>query len=192
MRITWTDPYSNSGTLNGFKVFIADFTGTFLEEDVYCNGLVDPVFSQRYCEVPMSVLISSPYYLPFNTIVQAEIQARNQYGYGPLSPANTGGAQIQTQPSTVSGLARGSFTNTSEVQISWNALTSQSDTGGSTILSYELSWDAGTNQTTWTTLVGYSSPYNNTSYIVTTGIVAGQSYYFRVRAQNFWGWSGYS
>ena len=66
VRISWTAPATGSATINGYKVYIADKDGTFLEESTYCNGNTDPVLSQRYCEVPMSVLRIAPYTLDFN------------------------------------------------------------------------------------------------------------------------------
>jgi hypothetical protein len=47
----------------------------------------------------MSVLRATPYNLAFDTIVQAKIEAKNQYGYGALSPENTSGAKVQIEPS---------------------------------------------------------------------------------------------
>lgn len=48
--------------------------------------------------------------------------------------------------------------------------------GGSTILSYDLQWDAGTNGTTWTDLVGYSTESTATTFTVSTSISGGTTY----------------
>jgi hypothetical protein len=56
------------------------------------------------------------------------------------------------------------------------------------ILSYNLQWDAGSSGTSFVELVGESTDYELTTFTVSTGIVAGWPYYFRVRARNGLGW----
>jgi hypothetical protein len=73
VRITWTAPDSNSGTINGYRVYVADTNGNFLLETTYCNGLTEPVFSQMYCDIPMSVLRASPYLLPLGRDVYVKV-----------------------------------------------------------------------------------------------------------------------
>lgn len=72
VKISWTDPDSNSGTINGYKVYIADSSGTYQEEVTYCYGMIDPVLTNKYCEVPMSVLRTT-YGLAYNTLVTAKV-----------------------------------------------------------------------------------------------------------------------
>ena len=45
---------------------------------------------------------------------------------------------------------------------------------------------------TWTDLAGYTSNSLATSFIVTSGVTAGASYYFRVRAMNIYGYGSFS
>ncbi len=92
MKISWSAPSSNSDTITGYRVYIADSTNAFLLESTYCNGLANPVLSNMYCHVPMSVLRASPYSLAFDALVEVKIEAKNSFGYGALSPANTAGA----------------------------------------------------------------------------------------------------
>jgi hypothetical protein len=47
------------------------------------------------------------------------------------------------------------------------------------------------NQNVWNPLVGFNSPYLGTSFI-TTDVVQGTMYSFKLRAQNELGWSGWS
>jgi hypothetical protein len=73
-------------------------------------------------------------------------------------------------------------------------LTSTVDTGGTVITSYALEWDQGTG--TWlsgiSALVGDPTPDTSTSFLISSGINAGNapytSYVFRVRANNAIGW----
>jgi hypothetical protein len=57
VRIEWDEPYLNSSPVLAYEVYVADADGVFNLESYYCNGAVDPCLSQRYCEIPMSVLI---------------------------------------------------------------------------------------------------------------------------------------
>jgi hypothetical protein len=77
VKIAWSAPYANSGTINGYQVYIANTAGTFLLESTYCYGLSAPVLTQMYCLVPMSVLQLPPYNLPFDAIVLAQVAASN-------------------------------------------------------------------------------------------------------------------
>lgn len=71
VRISWDQPYANSAPVNGYKIFVSDSIGVFALDQTYCNGLIDPVLSQNFCEIPMSVLRSSRYNLPFYSVVKA-------------------------------------------------------------------------------------------------------------------------
>ncbi len=62
----------------------------------------------------MSVL-RTQFRLPFDHLIQAKIQARNEYGFGVISDPNTEpmGAKIQTEPVDVKNVRRGSATSES-------------------------------------------------------------------------------
>src|SRR5437762_1734809 len=85
----------------------------------------------------------------------------------------------------------GSSTSESQIEVTWSALTTPSN-GGSTITSYNLQWDSGSAGVTWTDVVGISPAYTSTSIILSTGITAGSTYRFKVRAQNDIGWGSFS
>jgi hypothetical protein len=91
----------------------------------------------------------------------------------------------------MSAPARGTSTSSSQIEVTWTALTTSAETGGASITSYHLQWDAGTN-TTWYDVVGLSPSYTSTSVILSSSVVAGNTYYFRVRAKNAQGWGSYS
>lgn len=89
-------------------------------------------------------------------------------------------------------VTRGSSTNEDQIEIDWASLTTNFETGGSPIISYNLQWDSGSSGATFTDLVGFTSHYLGTSFIVTTGVTAGTTYKFKVRAQNAHGWGVFS
>lgn len=90
----------------------------------------------------------------------------------------------------MSAPTRNTATSTSKIVVDWSPLTSPNN-GGSSITSYFLEWDAGTNGVTWTEIVGYSPVSTATTYEITggaSGLVSGASYKFRVTARNIFGW----
>jgi len=117
--------------------------------------------------------------------------AHNSRGWSAFSAVSTTVATIETEPSQMSAPTSGSTTSSSQIEVDWTALTTAAQTGGASITSYHLQWDAGTN-TTWYDVIGLSPSYTSTSVILSTSIVAGNTYYFRVRASNIIGWGSYS
>lgn len=100
VKLAWTPPVDNNAAIDGYDVYIANATGHFLKEAVYCDGFTNAVVRQSaYCLVPMSVLTAAPYSLPRGAPVLAKVQAHNAYGYGDLSPQSAaGGVLAQTPP----------------------------------------------------------------------------------------------
>jgi hypothetical protein len=139
----------------------------------------------------MSVLRDSPYSLSLGDSVQAKVRAYNERGWSSYSSSGSG-ATVQTIPGTMSAPTRGSATSETQIEVSWTALTSSTQTGGATILSYNLQWDAGTNQATWYNLIGSTTASTVTTLTVTSQVTAATTYNFRVRAKNIHGWGSYS
>ena len=91
-----------------------------------------------YCLVPISALMSSPYYLSQGALVIADVAAINAIGTGTYSVDNTAGALIETIPLTppVAPL-RDSQTTSTTLVVDITALTGTA-TGGATIDSYDI------------------------------------------------------
>lgn len=164
---------------------------TWYEDTTYCDGSDATVISDMKCSIPMSILRSSTYGLDYGDSVVAKVKAHNDRGWSSFSASATTVATIQTEPTTMSAPSSGSSTSSSQIEVTWTALTTAAETGGASITSYHLQWDAGTN-TTWSDVVGLSPSYTSTSVILSTSIVSGNTYYFRVRAKNAQGWGSYS
>jgi len=90
--------------------------------------------------------------------------------------------------------SEGSLTSEAQIEVVWAALATPAETGGATISSYSLEWHAGGADplATWVSLVGDLSDNPGTSYIVTNGIIRGETFSFRLRARNIWGWGARS
>ena len=74
VRIQWTAPYQNSAPINAYKVYLGETTGSqFLLDTIYCDGSMDPILTNEYCEIPMSALRLPPYSLTFNQDVVAKV-----------------------------------------------------------------------------------------------------------------------
>lgn len=68
-------------------------------------------------------------------------------------------------------MTRGPSTNEYQIEVTWNALITNAETGGSPITNYNLEWDMGSNGSSWYDLTGVSSLFNSTDYITTNGVV---------------------
>ena len=75
--------------------------------------------------------------------------------------------RIQTVPQVLTTLVEGTLTNTAQIELKWQPLTAHAETGGSTITSYNVQWDAGQFGLLWSHLVGYDADMTATAYIVT-------------------------
>jgi hypothetical protein len=75
--------------------------------------------------------------------------------------------------------------------VSWQALSGDS-TGGKAITSYHLQWDKGSSGADWYDVQGFNPSSLSTSTVLTSEVVAGQTYLLRVRASNLHGWGDYS
>jgi hypothetical protein len=83
---------------------------------------------------------------------------------------------------------RDASSSDSQIVLTWSALSTDDHTGGSSILSHGLEWDAGTAGATWTELAGFTVRTLATTFTVSSGLTAGAGYLFRLKAENLYGW----
>ncbi len=110
--ISWAVGVARSGTISGYLVYIKAANGYYKLEDTYCNGMADPVFTDRACSIPNSVLRAAPYSLTYGTTVEVIVGAVNEYGTSGNSSDSTAAATIETEPQQVTGLAEAAGTST--------------------------------------------------------------------------------
>lgn len=192
IEIQWVAPFNNYESIDAYLVAVKSAGGTFEVDTTNCDASTAAILAELRCRVPVSVLTASPFSLAAGATVVAKVQARNARGWGALSAENTAGAIIITVPSQMAAPVRDSTaTSTVQIKVTWLALATPQD-GNSAILSYNLEWDAGSSGATWTEVVGESTDYLLTHFTVSSGLLPGQSYQFRVRARNSLGWGEYS
>jgi len=140
----------------------------------------------------MATLLGSPHNYVYDDLIVVRASAKNAIGWGSTSSPNAAGATAKTVPQAPAQPTRNSGTTATQVVVDWTSLITDAEIGGSTILSYHLQFDSGTGGVSWTDLVGFSSNSLATTFTVSSGIVAGTDYMFRVRAKNIYGWGSYS
>jgi hypothetical protein len=155
VKISWTAPYENSAPIIGYRIYVSDANGEFLQETTYCDAEREPVFSQLYCEIPMANLHLEPYSLQFGDEVLVKVQASNTYGDSGISDVSSSNAKIQTVPEQVQNLSELATTTSDNIDFEWDALTTEEQTGGSEILSYQVQWDRGSDGSYFLNLAGY-------------------------------------
>jgi titin len=129
----------------------------------------------------MVTLRQTPFALLQNDEVKARLRATNLIGTGPYSAATTSGATISTEPlQPPTPPYEGANTDDTQLHIVWNAL-SGDDTGGEPITVYSVWWDGGVGS--WVPFIIQSGTFTY-SHTQTSGVTAGQPYYFKYRASN--------
>jgi hypothetical protein len=181
-----------------YVIEFADASGAnWIEQLDYCDGSKASFVSSLNCVIPMNIFRAAPYNYSFRDLVKVRAKAYNSFGWSlAYSPVNTSGAQVRIEPTKMSVISVvPDATTITQISLIWPPLTTGVEIGDSTILSYNLQWDAGSGGATeadWIDLVG--SPANQvlTSFVVTSGIVGGQWFKFRVRAKNIYGFGLFS
>jgi hypothetical protein len=139
----------------------------------------------------MATLRSAPYSLLQGTIVKAVIKAQNINGWSSFSFPNSTGALVEYVPAQMNTPTNGLTTNELQIQVNWAALTGV-NTGGSTITSYNLQYDSGSAGYVWTNVLGIIPQFTGLTTVLSSNIVKGTTYQFRIRASNIHGWGPFS
>ena len=68
--------------------------GSYVPDLTNCDASDSGIASQLYCEIPMSVFLSSPYSLTPNTLIEAKVKAYNSNGESAFSTPNVAGVVV--------------------------------------------------------------------------------------------------
>lgn len=179
--MAWTAPTANHLSIGEYEIQIADSTGAYRVDTTLCDGSVSTVITNLYCIIPMASLTIAPYNLAVDALITFKVRARNSRDWSALSPANTAGVLAQKVPATMN-TPYSVVVETAEdrLAVAWAALSTATETGGSTVTSYHLQSDSGTTEAgtgvVWTDIVGYSPASLDTSISLTSAVVAGTTY----------------
>jgi hypothetical protein len=195
--ISWSDPDDRGSAIAQYLIEIRDKAASQWLQSSYCDGTNTDVKAARQCSIPMLTLTSGDYAYYYGDLIYVRMSAYNDKGWSQVSPVNSEGATAVVYPQAVGTPTRSSETSPTQLQVSWAALTTDAETGGLTIISYELEYDKGTGDAidtaSWTTLLGNPSDSLLTEYLVAGDtIIGGTDYQFRVRAKNALGWGDWS
>jgi len=191
VTIDWAVPANVHGdAVIKYSVLIKSSTGDWYEDLTDCDMSLS---ASTDCTIPMLTFSQSPFNLPEGALIEAKVAAGNTIGYGPYSTENTAGETVLTVPQAPATPTNGALTSHTQIEIDWVALTTSTETGGLAIDSYNLEWwDNGILIASWEELVGETTPFLATTHLQIPDVVAGTTYYFRLRAQNALGWGDYS
>jgi hypothetical protein len=145
----------------------------------------------NYCVVPITVLRNAPYNLRRFDLISVKFRAQNIRGWSDYSDPNNSGVTIKTEPDMMTIPINGDLTDEWRIDVSWLPMVSP-ENGDSAITSYDLQYDNGTGGFIWYSLIGLHPDSLALAYRITTGVVPGRYYRFRVRARNPFGWGDLS
>jgi len=82
VEIDWTAPSDNGSPIDSYMIYIQQSDlSTYSVESTNCNGALNAaVISETKCFVPINILRSSVYQLPWGSSVYAYVVAFNKYG----------------------------------------------------------------------------------------------------------------
>jgi hypothetical protein len=138
--------------------------------------------------IEMSTLRATPLSLVQSSLIQAKVVATNLNGSSVESLPNSSGAIVETEPNQVALPTQGSATSHLQVQVNWVTPFN----GNSAITSYAIYWDQGTGLNAYVEVAGEASSFTATTITVTSNVVVGKTYRFKIKAQNKWGWGVFS
>ena len=135
VTISWTAPNDNGNAIQGYVIYIGQSDNTTYSVNIdNCDGTTDSaILSSTKCQVPISVLIASPYSLPWGSHVYAKVLAYSGNGNSLTSEIGNG-ALILTNPDPPTNLVETVVARTkSTITFTW---TPPVLVGGSNVIDY--------------------------------------------------------
>jgi hypothetical protein len=137
-----------------------------------CDGTQAAVIIQTTCTVTVQTLEAAPFNLITGSNVLVYVIAANAIGNSPQSPVGSGAiVKLSYVPNAPTLSWDSTSTTKTQVGVTW---TDGYSNGGQAVIDYSLSFDSGTNGTTWTVVAG---GILTKSYVV-TGLATGKTYKF--------------
>jgi hypothetical protein len=184
VSITWTEPIIQGSPITGYRIYIQESDGVSYSLELSdCDGSNTVIRDAQTCSVTVLTLQTTPFSLIYGSSIWAKVVAYNVYGDSVISDTGNG-AVIYTYADAPLDLAEDeSQRSASSITFTW---IEGADNSGSTVFDYRVSYDnaVGVYQDLADGIVV-------TSYTA-TGLTYGETYTFRVEAQNTFGYSAYS
>ena len=186
MQIDWTEPFTGGSPVVGYRIYIRQSDGvTYSLELNDCDGASSQVIiDAQSCSVQVTTLRGAPFNLPWGSSVHAKVVAFNIYGDSEESDSGNG-AVIITYADAPYGLTETVASRAADsITFSW---TEGAANGGSAVTGYKISSDLATGGTFSVIDTGITE-----TFYTSTGLTAGQTYIFKIEAENEFGFSSFS
>jgi hypothetical protein len=158
VTLEWAAPYNGGNSITSYSIQVqhGDGSGTFSTELTYCDGSSLSIITSRRCTIPFTTFRAAPFTLALGNLIVAKIAATNVVGQGTYSTPNTAGITIQTEPGSPTLAPTADLYDESSMTVGISWLTGLG-AGNSDILYYELTWDGGLAQASWSVYTVVSS-----------------------------------
>ena len=97
MIISWIPPFDQGSPITSYTIYIRQNDGVSYSLEPFCDGATASTISAAQCSVPVGILRTSPYNLPWGSRIFAKVIAMNKYGSSSESLPGSGGI-LMTNP----------------------------------------------------------------------------------------------
>jgi hypothetical protein len=202
--VTWPATSTDRGAaVTGYRVKFVRSDGEHVPLTA-CTTSITFDASGGSCTVSMSrftdAAIGGGLSLSLDTAIVALVEAENAKGFSDPSPippevaADPAAAVVQTVPTTAPTPARGAGTASGRIEVTWNAITTSPENGGTAVTAYLLRWDGGDAAAapeTWADAGQAGSetsmPAGAARVVTYQSLTPGASYRFALKAENVHG-----
>ena len=186
MLIDWEAPFNGGATINGYRIEIKTAGMVFTQDLTNCDGSQPDITDATQCIVYIATMMASPFSLPLGETIDVRLLAYNYYGESEYSQIASN-LQIVWKPDPIQNLQTHytpnlAVTDAYKVGLTWDDGPSDN---GMPITDYQIQYDQSTD--VWQVL---KDSVENKYYETTIGLIAGNTYKFRVLARNSVGLSG--
>lgn len=103
VKVAWQPPADgeNHAAIDEYDILLVTGDGEFIEAPALCDGADATNLARSYCLVPLADLRAEPTSLAFRDLIQAQLRAHNERGWGGWSVANVdegAGPLVETEP----------------------------------------------------------------------------------------------
>jgi|LauGreDrversion4_2_1035121.scaffolds.fasta_scaffold572769_2 hypothetical protein len=182
VNIFWQEPDGNGAKVTSYTMEIRQANGEYSIDSTNCDASKEPVFSARYCRIPVAFLKAAPYSLPWGSSVFARLTATNIKGTSAFSTPGNGAVIIYKPDAPTNLLEDVSGRTESTLLIKW---TPPIEDGGTRIIDYRIrrAIEGGEFEVLAATQA--------TSFLVVS-LTVGINYQFEVQARNAYDYGPYS